>query len=101
MRVHPPDDAVIEDGSIGAVEQVGVLRSSGGDAREIVREALLQERVGVRADESNSAEVADINDNGGTSTREVFGDRSLGVRERHLPPAEFHKLCAERDVFVV
>ena len=95
LVVEPPDDDVVEDGTVGLVEQMRVLRPPGRDLRQVVGERPLQALEGVGPDHPDGAEVADVEDHRAAPAGEVFSDRAVRIGDGHLPSAERHHLGAE------
>ena len=98
VSVEPPDDAVVDDRA-RLVEQVRVLGASRRDLPEVVREGRLQFLEGAGARDPHGAEMAHVEHDSAAAAREVLGERSGGVRQRHFPAAELDELRTERLVF--
>ena len=96
LIIDPPHDDVVEHRCIGFVEQVCVLRFARCDFAEVVREGPLQLVERIWARHTNCSEMRNVEHDSATSARQVFFDGSAGIRQRHVPSAEGHHLCAER-----
>jgi hypothetical protein len=101
IEVTPPDDDVVEHGCVGFVEQVLILCTARPDPAEVVGQARLEQRQGAPTFDAHGAEVARVEDRGVVPAGEVFGDRALRIRQRHLPAAKIYKSGAEVDVLGV
>ena len=99
MLADPVDDEVVDDSPV-LVRQQRVLRLSGREPIEVVRECALQELVRARPLHLELAHVRDVEDAGIGPHRAVLLDHA-GVLDGHLPPGERHHPRPELDVPVV
>ncbi len=75
-----------------------VLSASRPHLGQIVGEGGLEAVVGIRPAHPHGAEVADVEDDGVTSTVTVLGDGAPSVGQGHLPPAESDEFRPECTV---
>ena len=98
LFVEPPDDESSTTEPDSSSRCVYWARP-GRDLPEVVREGRLQVLEGAGARDPHGAEVAHVEHDSAAAAREVLGERSGGVRQRHLPAAELDELRPERLVF--
>ena len=99
MRVEPVHDQVVDDPA-ALVREERVLRPTGLELVEVVREQALEQLVGARPLHVDLAHVRDVEDPGVRANRPVLLEHAL-VLDGHLPPGERDEPCAERDVAIV
>ena len=95
----PPHDDVVENRTIGRVEQVGVLGATRADFVEVIGEGTLEYVEAI--DHPHRSEMGDVEHDGVASARFVLGDGSRRVLQRHVPAAERRHLGAECAVLGV
>ena len=85
---QPPHDDVIDNGTIGLVQQVRVLGASGSDPPKVVAESSLDDVVRLRPPELQASEVADVEQGCGRPAGRMLSQRASLVADRHLPSSE-------------
>ena len=96
----PPHDDVVDDVRVVGVEQMGVLRATGLDPSQVVRERPLQEVERSPTADANRPEVRDVEHDRVVTARAVLLEHAR-VLDRHVPAAELHHARAERAVLGV
>ena len=99
MLADPIGDEVVDDPSVLVREQ-RVLRLTGLELVEVVRQHALQKVAGARPFHLHLAHVRDVEDAGIRPHRAVLGDDAL-VLHGHLPAGERHHARSELDVPIV
>jgi hypothetical protein len=95
---QPPHDDVVDDRSVGVVEQVRVLGPPRADPAEVVRQGGLEAVECAGPFDPDGAQVAHIEDHRVLATGTVLGQGALRIGERHLPPAEPDQLRPQPPV---
>lgn len=80
---------------------MGVLRSSGTDFAEVVREGAIETGLRIWARHTDGAKMAHVEHRCALSACHVLCKRSRAVIQGHVPSAEFGEFRACDNVFVV
>jgi hypothetical protein len=96
VRLEPVEDRVVDDAPV-ARRQQGVLRVSGSELVDVVRESSLQDVASRRSLDLELAHVRDVEDPRVRAHRTMLRDHAL-VLDGHLPAGEPHQLRAGGEV---